>query len=148
MPVSHIRKKKNKTLPQPPKKSTHVEVKQNQNSPKNSIQQSYYQGIVPSPEMMEKYQQVSHGLPERLVKLTEDEAGHRRTIEKWIAVFGFISQILGQILAIGAVSMVCYLSYVYMMNGNPEQGKVIAVSVIVAIAGLFLGKRIFSKNKD
>lgn len=150
MPISSVRKKKRKTLKQqhPQKKPNNLEVNKTHNRDVGSVSQSYYQGIVPSPEMMEKYKQVSESLPDRLVKLTEDEAIHRRKIEKRITGYHFASQLIGQVFALTAVGMVCYLSYSFMKNGNASEGKAIAISVIIGVATLFLGKRIFFNNKE
>lgn len=148
MPVSSGRKKKRKPLKQQPQKNpNNLEVNKTQTKGVGQVSQSYYQGIVPSPEMMEKYKEVSPDLPNRLVTLTEDEANHRRAIEKRITTFHFVSQLLGQILAFLAVLSVCYLSYLYMKSGNSSDGKAIAMSIIIGLAALFLGKKVFF-NKD
>ena len=144
MPVSSTRKKK-KTSNQMPKANS-LELNQSKNNNSNSVQQSYYQGIVPSPEMMEKYKLVSESLPERLVKLTEEEASHRRLIERRITNYHFVSQITGQVFALVAVGGIGYLSYVYMLNGNSSDGKTIAITVMIGLAAIFLGKRILNKN--
>lgn len=109
--------------------------------------QSFYQGIVPSPEMMEKYKDVDPNLPMTLVKLTQDEAEHRRSIEKSIVRQSATSNIVGQILAFLSVISICTLSYLYMINGNADQGKAIAITIIIGLACAFLGRKVFVKNK-
>jgi uncharacterized membrane protein len=145
MPISSSRKKKNKSL-KPSAKPNSLELKQTHKGNNNSLEQSYYQGIVPSPEMMEKYKIVSESLPDRLVKLTEDEALHRRFIEKKIVNQNFASIITGQIFALLAVGGIAFLSYIFMVNGNASEGKTIAVSVTIGLAAIFLGRRIIVKN--
>lgn len=151
MPASKGRKKKapSQTNNQG-RMAGNVEISQSQREKKNlgptTIQhsRSFYQGIVPSPEMMEQYKAVDESLPILLVNLTRDEAEHRRKIESKITSHAFTSLLFGQILAFLSVIAICFLSYLFMIHNNSEDGRNIAISIILSLAALFLGKRIFS----
>ena len=54
----------------------------------------FYQGIIPSPEMMEQYAAVDPTLPSRILQLTEDEGNHRRDMEKKIVRQSYFTIIL------------------------------------------------------
>lgn len=126
--------------------NTEISRKGKEQSGQIQHSQSFYQGIVPSPEMMDSYKLVDETLPGRLVKLTEDEAIHRRKIETKLTNGSFTSTIIGQIFAFLSVLAVCALSYFFMIKGNPDEGKIIAVSIIIGLAALFLGKNIFKSK--
>jgi uncharacterized membrane protein len=154
MPVSKLRKNRpNRNKPNtklPTKMSTEISREGRRvqgQDPKVQHSQSFYQGIVPSPEMMEKYKDVDPNLPMVLVKLTQDEAEHRRSIEKSLVKNNATSNIIGQILAFLSVIAICTLSYLYMINGNADQGKAIAITIIIGIASAFLGRKIFYRNE-
>ncbi len=157
MPVSKGRKRKKKKSPSkqlsksyPMAHSMEMSRTQRQQGmgPLSQQSQSYYQGIVPSPEMMEHYKDVDETLPGRLVALTEDEAAHRRGLEQRLTTHAFVTTLIGQIFAFLAVGLIAVLSYLYMINGHAEEGKVIAVAIIVSLAALFLGKQVFRKSKN
>jgi len=107
---------------------------------------SYYQGIVPSPEMMEHYKLVDPELPNRLVKMTEEEAVHRRKMETKLIKGSFLSDLIGLIFAFLSVVTICFLSYLFMINDYPDEGKWIVVSVVVLLAGLFITRK-YKKSK-
>ena len=155
MPVSKGRNKRktSKNNHKPTRMAHNVEISQSQRDrgnvkPVQERSQSYYQGIIPSPEMMEKYKGVDETLPGRLVTLTEDEAAHRRGIENKITTHAFVTTLIGQIFAFLAVGLICGLSYMFMINGNAEAGKYIAISIIVSLAALFLGRKVFVKKEN
>jgi len=149
MPVSKVRKKRTR------RKTTimaqNVEmVKDTKKSGAiiSAQSTSFYQGVVPSPEMMMKYKEVDPSLPLRLVQLTEDEAIHRRGVEKKLTSHHFTLTIWNQVFAFLSVLVICLLSYLFLINGYADAGKYIVITVVVALAGLFLGKRIFVKKES
>lgn len=154
MPVSKTRKSRNrKKTPKTATPMANLEISrkdkgQNGKGAQLERHQSFYQGIVPSPEMMEKYKEVDPGLPMLLVGLTKDEAIHRRDIEKKLVRQNITKHVLGQILAFLSVLAVCLLSYFYMAQGNPVEGKWIAVSIIVSLACAFLGRKVFASSEN
>ena len=111
------------------------------------IKSSFYQGIVPSPEMMSDYKAVDPNLPMELLNLTKSEGEHRRKTETTLVRQAHQSVIIGQILAFLSVIVICGLAYAFMINEYPDQGKYIVISTIIGVAALFLGKKIIS-GKD
>lgn len=148
MPVSKGRNKKKSANKSPNNhtRMSHLELKQQQTQGPVQRSQSYYQGVVPSPEMMEKYKNVDPTLPGRLVSLSEEEGAHRRKIESRITNHALTTTLVGQILAFASVLVICVLSYYYMKNGNSSDGRTIAVTIIIGLASLFLGRAIFKKS--
>ncbi|HEX6368579.1 MAG TPA: DUF2335 domain-containing protein [Longimicrobium sp.] len=67
-----------------------------------------FSGPIPEPDVLRDYEQVLPGLAERIVRWTEDEANHRRTVERslvqlswgglWSALLLALTAILGGML--------------------------------------------------
>lgn len=107
--------------------------------------QKEYRGILPPPEMMEQYRIVVPDLPEKLVQMAEKEMNHRQGLEKkalggqiWLEV----SRIIAGLIALGGILLVAYL---FMKDGHPNQAATVA-GLAVAIVGVFITKRMFSKD--
>lgn len=156
MPVSRTRKKTRKSKPirsiaRMAKPTREVRIqRQHQNETRSFTQ--IYQGLIPSPEMMEQYQRIDPELPGRLVKWVEDESSHRRTMERRIVNHAFITNITGSIFGLMAIAMIAALAFYFMINGNPKEGAAIAGTVIVALAIIFVLRKRPSErqptNKD
>lgn len=111
-------------------------------SQKAFIQQTkIYQGIIPPPEAMEHYERVQPGFANRILQLTEKESQHRQKMEKRIVWYSFFTTFFGQLAALTAVLVVCYLCYFAFDKGYASEAKWIAVSVLIGIASVFLYRR-------
>ncbi|HEX5870033.1 MAG TPA: DUF2335 domain-containing protein [Longimicrobium sp.] len=99
-----------------------------------------FSGPIPEPEVLRDYEHVLPGLAERIVRWTEDEAHHRRTVERslvqlswgglWSALLLALTTILGGMLlawygrsvvgVIGVVGALAGLVIVFMVGqGRP-----------------------------
>ncbi|MCS6974524.1 MAG: DUF2335 domain-containing protein [Cyclobacteriaceae bacterium] len=106
------------------------------------IQQTkVYQGIIPPPEAMEHYERVQPGFANRILHLTEQESRHRQKMEKRIVTFSFLTTLFGQLAALVAVLVVCYLCYFAFDKGYSSEATWIAVTVLIGIASVFLYRR-------
>lgn len=101
----------------------------------------YYQGVIPPPEAMEHYSRIDPRMPERIMSWAEDEADHRRSLEKRSLNWSVALDILGNVFGLASVASVIWLCYQYLLKDAAEQGKVIAVSVIVSLASIFVLRR-------
>lgn len=100
-----------------------------------------YQGLIPSPEMMEAYKNVDPSIPLKIMEWTTNEGDHRRGIETRIVKDGKTVTIWNSIFGFAAVVVIAALSYLFMVNGNPNEGRWIACTIIVALAGVFITRR-------
>lgn len=150
MPISRKRKRakpkpqKLHKLPQPPQKHTSAQISKSHTH--QSIE--YYQGLIPSPEMMEKYKDIDPSLPNRLVTWTEEEGKHRRKMENKIVNHAFGINVLGTVCAFILVVLIAILCYFFMINGHPKYATVLACSVMVALASIFVLRRVPKANKN
>ena len=105
---------------------------------------SFYQGQLPPPEMMERYNNIDVTFANRIITMAENEAKHSHKIENRTSNVMLISMILGMLFAFASVLIVCFLVYFALANGFSVAASTIAVGVIVGIAGIFL----YRKQKD
>jgi uncharacterized membrane protein len=129
-------------------KSGQVNVQRDHNKGTQEITGKVYQGIIPSPEMMKEYQEIDPSLPMRLVKAMEDEAAHRRQIERRLIKNQFQSNTLNTLTGFLALVALGILAYMFMINGHPTQGAYIAGSIGAVISVFVIGKAITNKKKE
>lgn len=118
-------------------------------------QQKLYQGPIPEPEELQKYEDIQPGFAERLLQMAEKEQQHRHQKENNLIVKGDIQHKrdndtfrFGQVCALIAVSLVVGLCVYSFYLGNPDQGKTIAVSVIIGLAGVFALRKLVRESKE
>lgn len=116
------------------------------------ISSSHHIGPIPSPDSLEKYNNIIPNGADRIMIQSEKQGDHRRKIET-IAIIGqtaqsFIGQLFGLLIGIYAV----YCSYKCIMNGHEISGAVFGATGITGLVSVFvLGKRRQKqslKNKD
>jgi uncharacterized membrane protein len=129
-------------------KSHEVQFMGEDNGKTKTIAGKFYQGILPSPEMMEHYQRIDPSLPDRILKLTEGEAQHRRDCDKKIINHAFFSALVGNICGILAIAGLGFLSYQFLLHGRPTQGAVIAGSSATVVGIFVIRKQIASKGQS
>lgn len=144
MPLSRSRKKSKRQN----KKITasvaqqHKPAGQTQNHVQRTQKLEFYQGLIPHPDMMEQYKQIDPSLPMRIVQWTEDEGNHRRNMETKIVKDSYNTIIWGYVLGFLCVALISVLCYLFMINGNPREGMWIACIIIVALAVVFVLRKV------
>ncbi len=132
-------------MPNPSKSISKTEVHREQ------LQRiEFFQGILPHPDLLDEYKRVDPELPNKIAKWTEDEALHRRKMEMKIASDGHNTVIWGYIFGFLSVIAISGLCYLFMVAGFAEEAKWIACTVIVALAVIFVLRKIpaFKKMDD
>lgn len=107
-----------------------------------------YEGHLPSPEMMEKYNAIDPTFANRILSLTEKEQNHSHLLDRRQTKNIFISMYLGIACAFLSVLIVSYLVYLCLEKGFPGAASTIAVGVLVGIAGVFMYQRKKSKKDN
>ena len=116
----------------------------NQQSTNLSLQhRQAYSGPIPDPDSLAKYEQIQPGFAERIMKMAEDEALHRRANENRIIKNATQTAITGIIFAF--ISIIMFggiIVYAISQNSNVAAlGTVIAT--LASLAGIF----VFFRNK-
>lgn len=107
-------------------RSQELQFKEEQNGNIKTIAGRYYQGIIPSPEMLHQYQQIDAALPHRILTFTDDEVVHRRKIESRLINNAFLAMLIGNLFGFLAI-----------------------LASIASVVGIFVIKRYMtSKNSD
>lgn len=104
-----------------------------------------YEGQIPSPEMMEKYNKLDPTFANRILMMAEKEQNNAHKISNKTANSFIVSLFLGMFFAFSSVLVVSYLVYLCIEKGYPTAASSIAIGVIVGVAGVFLYQR--KKNK-
>lgn len=98
----------------------------------------FYKGPLPEPEVLNHYNSIEPGFANRIIKLTEDEALHRRSMDIRIAWMNFTHSVFGMICALSAIAGVIWLCWFAFSIGAYTQAASIAVGVLVGIGGVFV----------
>lgn len=95
-------------------------------------------GKPPNPETLAKYGRIDPEIPNRILKIIEQEGNHRRELEqfalKWAIRLDLLSVICAFILVIATLLVGVY----FLVNGFPVTGATIITSVTVALGISFL----------
>lgn len=119
---------------------------QNNSSQIKTTQQTFYQGIIPPPELMSQYKDIDPSFPDRILKMTENEGEHRRKAEIKIIKFSFWNDCLGIIAGFLAVMAVLFLCYLFLINGHAKEGTWLGCAIIVGLAAVFVIRKMPNKN--
>ncbi|MFO1433726.1 MAG: DUF2335 domain-containing protein [Candidatus Competibacteraceae bacterium] len=140
-----------RTIEEGLRKAKEGEIKDSNLSKKIAVQivrsiTNFYRGPVPPPAMLKEYHEIQADFPERLLRLTEEEARHRREMEKAVVQgehkrisraqwFAFISSLS----AFGVASAALWL-------GNPAVAAIIMSTTVIGLAGVFVIGRYWTKT--
>jgi uncharacterized membrane protein len=105
------------------------------------VQGKFYTGPLPQAEEMERYERITPGLADRIVKMAEKEQGHRHKIERrrnfaqiWITSAG---QWFGFLLAAWIIGIAGFLLY----HDKKLEGFVSLLTGIGTLIGPFVYRR-------
>jgi uncharacterized membrane protein len=103
-----------------------------------AFQQEMTSGPLPHPALLAEYGRVQADLVERIVKLAETEAEHRRGLEKLIVRSGVrraaIGQFLGFLIGIGGLGAAVLCA----RYGYPTTAAIIAALDLVTLVSMFV----------
>ena len=109
-----------------------------------SLQQHQaYSGPIPDPDSLAKYNQIQPGFAERIIKMAEEEALHRRADENRIIKNSTQMAVTGIVFAFVSVIMFGGI-IVYAIS---QQSNVAALSTVIAALASLAGIFVFFRNK-
>lgn len=101
-----------------------------------------FHGPIPSPAVLEAYEKLVPGAAERILRMAENQANHRQTIEKIVVKSGSRDSLWGIIVA--AVIAVCAFAWsTYALSIGLTAG---AITGILATISGFVGAFIYGKR--
>lgn len=103
-----------------------------------AVEISRFSGPLPHPEDLAKYEQVLPGSADRIISMAEQQAEHRRTLEKTVILSNVTLQQWGLgcafVLAMTAITGGIWLS----SKGMSGTGLTAIISALVALVGVFV----------
>lgn len=100
-----------------------------------------WQGPLPSPADLAKFDEVIPGLAERIVTMAEAEGKHSRRTQFIAVATASVSQVLGQVFALAVALGGLYAAYWLAMKDHDGVAMVVGGATITTIAGAFLQHR-------
>ena len=103
-------------------------------------QETLFQGPLPPPDSFASYEHVLPGAADRILKMAENQAGHRQTLERRALAGDIVKAMMGTILAYitfaGAMGGAVYL----LANDKPLYG----LAALVTALGAAFGPKIYA----
>lgn len=96
---------------------------------------------LPSPDAVQRYEQVLPGAADRIMKLLENQAEHRMDMETALVEGALRTERLGQIFGLSIVIVVFVVSALLIEGGHGIAGTVLGVTDLVALIAVFLRGR-------
>lgn len=107
------------------------------------VHQEAYQGPLPHPDLLKKFDEVSPGAAEKIIKMAESEQSHRHEMDsQFLKEENFLKKlglILGFIIVMSIIGSGVYL----LVNDKSAQGFSLILASVVTIISPFL----VNKNK-
>lgn len=106
-----------------------------------------FSGPLPPPEMLQKYNEVSPGLADRIVSMAEKQSDHRRDLEKKVVYSNARRALVGQIMAF-VIALAGIVAGVYLtMNDKSTEGMAAIFGPLIGLVGVFIYQKI-SQQKE
>lgn len=125
----------------------------------SAVHLRHHEGPLPAPEDLQRYEALTPGAAERIIRLAEDESAHRRRLEdrasaanvsaqaEQVTIVGYQTRAVFRSDAIGQaagfiVSLACIAGAVYLaLNGREWVAGVLAAIPTAAVIQAFFVKR-------
>jgi uncharacterized membrane protein len=102
------------------------------------VQALQWAGPIPPPQWLQGYEQIVPGSADRLIVLAEDEAVHRRGVERAEGFYKMLSLVFAFILAAVVLGAGIY----FVATGRSVAGLTLLVVQVVALAGVLLTRKL------
>lgn len=107
-----------------------------------------FAGPLPSPDMLQQYENTQPGLADRIVTMAESEQQHRHQLETK-NVDGLISKdARGQKFAFAITCLITTISAFLIFAGSPVLGSLFGGATVIALASLFLDAKQKNSKKS
>lgn len=111
------------------------------------IQQRFFSGPIPPPDMLVQYNQASPGAADRIISMAEKEQTHRHSRESSNDVADNKIKVRGQWLGIVSLFLILLLAGYLAYLGHPNSAVTLAIGTVASVVGIFVfGKKIQSSE--
>ncbi len=112
--------------------------KQNQQVQKIVHQQLEYSGPIPPPIILEQYEKIIPGAAERILKMAEQQASHRQSLEKRVIAHDTQNATLGILCALLITVGFLVLAGFAIYSGQSLAASIISAISITGLVGTFI----------
>jgi len=116
---------------------------------------SSFSGPIPPPELIAAYEKVIHGSGERILRMAEEEAKHRKNMDllsiknqERLIDNDNNKQRKAQIFAFIISLGILIIAFYAIQEGAYHTAAIIVGTTITALAGVFIGGRLIQKKMD
>ena len=111
------------------------------------VVQSSFEGPLPPPEILRRFDEVVPGAAERIIRMAEEQFAHRTALEKKVIESDISRSKWGQILGFMIAVIGLGVSALVTIYGNQWAGAVIGGATLASLVGVFMyGAR--TRNKE
>lgn len=100
-----------------------------------------WSGPLPPPTVLQQYDDIHTGFAERLLRLTEEEAQHRRRVtvraQRYEIFEATMGQLFGLLVALAAFGTAAWLGFL----GHPTAAATVGGTTIAGLVGVFVAGR-------
>jgi uncharacterized membrane protein len=100
-----------------------------------------FQGPVPRPEIIEKYEKILPGAAERIFKSWENQTEHRQNLERSVVKTDNFKSILGVVLGFFVVVIAIIGGIITLLQGQPLFGGGLSLVGLAMLATAFITSR-------
>lgn len=117
------------------------------------IVRSYYEGPIPTPELLKGFEEILPGAADRILSMTEKEGEHRRSIQRRGHAAYILNERIGMFFAFLICSIAIAAGTFCIIKGAPAAGAILpaiplATIVIAFIHGRAGGNKPQSKKSE
>ena len=104
----------------------------------------HFQGPLPPPQALARYEAVLPGCAERIVSMAEEQAAHRRTLESRVVTGNLAAERRGQVFAF-TLALVALVGGVWLIHqGKDAEGLTAIIGALAGLVGVF----VYGRRKD
>lgn len=104
-------------------------------------EQELFSGPLPHPEHLAAYKEISPDIPERIMRMAENQSEHRRKLESARDESNLKLEARGQVFGF-VIAMIAVIGGIYLMaNGQSLEGAATAIPPVAGLVGLFIWVR-------
>lgn len=105
------------------------------------VEQELFLGPLPHPKHLTEYAKISPDIPERIMRMAENQSDHRRQLESAIVASNLKLEVRGQVFGF-VIAMSAVIGGIYLMaNGQSLEGAATAISAVAGLVALFFWVR-------
>lgn len=111
------------------------------------IRAQHFQGPIPPPDTLAKYEKIIPGAAERILAMAEKQGNHRRNLEAKVIDKDSGRASRGQIFAFIITITIIVGGFVMVWQGKSLEGMASIIGAITALVGVFIYGKV-SKNRN